>query len=165
MRLAVHRLGGRGRLDGDNQNPAFAEAAARSVETAKTNTAWSDPREQGLVPDVYLSMGQTAENVATLRGISRERQDEWGVSSQNRAEKAIADGFFEREIAPVTLADGTVVAKDDGPSAGVTLEGVRRAQAGVPRAGHHHRRQLLPAQRRCGRGRRDERHQGQASWG
>ena len=70
-------------------------------------------------------MGQTAENVATLRGISRERQDEWGVSSQNRAEKAIADGFFEREIAPVTLADGTVVSKDDGPRAGVTLEALQ----------------------------------------
>ena len=72
-------------------------------------------------------MGQTAENVATLRGISRERQDEWGVSSQNRAEKAIADGFFEREIAPVTLRDGTVVSKDDGPRAGVTARGAARA--------------------------------------
>src|SRR6476469_9785636 len=73
-------------------------------------------------------MGQTAENVATLRGISRERQDEWGVTSQNRAEKAIADGFFEREIAPVTLPDGSVVSKDDGPRAGVTLEAVSQLQ-------------------------------------
>jgi acetyl-CoA C-acetyltransferase len=116
---------GAGGSTGDNQNPAFAEAQARSKDTATTNATWSDPREQGLVPDVYLSMGQTAENVATLRGISRERQDEWGVSSQNRAEKAIADGFFEREIAPVTLPDGTVVSKDDGPRAGVTLEAVQ----------------------------------------
>ena len=69
-------------------------------------------------------MGQTAENVATSLGISRARQDEWGVTSQNRAEKAIANGFFEREIAPVTLPDGTVVTKDDGPRAGVTLEGI-----------------------------------------
>jgi len=69
-------------------------------------------------------MGQTAENVATSRGISRQRQDEWGVSSQNRAEKAIADGFFAREITPITTPDGTVVASDDGPRAGVTLEGV-----------------------------------------
>jgi acetyl-CoA C-acetyltransferase len=116
---------GAGGSSGDNQNPAFSEAQARSAETAKANTTWSDPREQGLVPDVYLSMGQTAENVATLRGISRERQDEWGVSSQNRAEKAIADGFFDREIAPVTLADGTVVRRDDGPRAGVTLEALQ----------------------------------------
>ncbi len=115
---------GAGGSTGDDQNPAFAEAAARSEAMAKSNDPWTDPREQGLVPDVYLSMGQTAENVATLRGISRERMDEWGVSSQNRAEKAIADGFFEREIAPVTLPDGTVVSKDDGPRSGVTLEAV-----------------------------------------
>jgi acetyl-CoA C-acetyltransferase len=70
-------------------------------------------------------MGQTAENVATLRGVSRQRQDEWGVESQNRAEKAIADGFFAREITPVTTPDGTVVSADDGPRAGVTLEGVQ----------------------------------------
>ena len=73
-------------------------------------------------------MGQTAENVATHLGISRERQDEWGVLSQNRAEAAIAAGVFEREIAPVTLADGTVVTKDDGPRAGVTLEKVSALQ-------------------------------------
>ena len=109
----------------DQQNPKFADAIARSKQIAQTNQTWTDPRTEGLVPDVYLAMGQTAENVATLRGISRERQDEWGVTSQNRAEKAIADGFFEREIAPVTLADGTIVSRDDGPRPGVTLEGVK----------------------------------------
>ena len=96
-----------------------------ALEMARTNATWTDPREDGLLPDVYLAMGQTAENVATSRGISRQRQDEWGVTSQNRAEKAIADGFFEREILPVTLADGTVVSRDDGPRAGVTLEAVQ----------------------------------------
>jgi acetyl-CoA C-acetyltransferase len=116
---------GAGGSKGDDQNPKFAAAQARSEQIAQDNATWTDPRSEGLVPDVYLSMGQTAENVATLRGITRERQDEWGVSSQNRAEKAIADGFFEREIAPVTLADGTVVSKDDGPRPGVTLEGVQ----------------------------------------
>lgn len=119
---------GAGGSEGDAQNPLFAEAQARSAEMARTNEKWHDPREDGLLPDVYLAMGQTAENVATLRGVSRERQDEWGVTSQNRAEKAIADGFFEREIAPVTLPDGTVVSKDDGPRAGVTLEGVSQLQ-------------------------------------
>ncbi|MDF2146924.1 acetyl-CoA C-acetyltransferase [Knoellia sp. p5-6-4] len=119
---------GAGGSAGENQNPKFADAKARSEQIAKDNTTWTDPREEGLVPDVYLSMGQTAENVATLRGVSRERQDEWGVSSQNRAEKAIADGFFEREIAPVTLSDGTVVTRDDGPRAGVTLEAVSQLQ-------------------------------------
>jgi acetyl-CoA C-acetyltransferase len=119
---------GAGGSKDDDQNPKFADGIARSEQLARTNETWTDPREQGLIPDVYLAMGQTAENVATLRGISRERQDEWGVTSQNRAEKAIADGFFEREIAPVTLADGTVVSKDDGPRPGVTMEGVSQLQ-------------------------------------
>ncbi len=115
---------GAGGSAGDDQNPAFADAQARAVEMATTNDTWHDPREDGLIPDVYLSMGQTAENVATSRGVSRARQDEWGVSSQNRAEKAIADGFFAREISPVTLPDGSLVSTDDGPRAGVTLESV-----------------------------------------
>ncbi|MFX0538119.1 acetyl-CoA C-acetyltransferase [Ornithinimicrobium sp. Y1847] len=110
------------------RNPLFADAVARSEEVARTNRTWTDPREEGALPDVYLAMGQTAENVATAYGISRERQDEWGVTSQNRAEAAIGAGVFEREIAPVTLADGTVVSKDDGPRAGVTLEKVSTLQ-------------------------------------
>jgi len=116
---------GAGGSAGADQNPLFAEAITRGLETAKTSDTWADPREHGQLPDVYVAMGQTAENVATSRGISRERQDEWGVTSQNRAEKAIANGFFEREITPVTLADGTVVSKDDGPRAGVTLEALQ----------------------------------------
>jgi acetyl-CoA C-acetyltransferase len=116
---------GAGGSDAEAQNPRFADAQARSAEMARTNATWTDPREQGLLPDVYLAMGQTAENVATSRGVSRQRQDEWGVTSQNRAEKAIADGFFEREILPVTTPDGTLVSRDDGPRAGVTLEAVQ----------------------------------------
>lgn len=116
---------GAGGVDSEAVNPLFAEAQARSEQMAKDNTPWTDPREEGLLPDVYLAMGQTAENVATSRGMDRLRMDEWGVRSQNRAEAAIASGFFEREITPVTLADGTVVTADDGPRAGVTLEAVQ----------------------------------------
>ena len=119
---------GAGESKAEWQNPLFADAMARTAETARTNATWTDPREQGLVPDAYIAMGQTAENVATSLGISRERQDEWGVTSQNRAEAAIAAGVFEREIAPVTLADGTVVSTDDGPRPGVTLEKVSQLQ-------------------------------------
>jgi acetyl-CoA C-acetyltransferase len=115
---------GAGQGEQDLQNPGFADAIARSAQTAATNATWTDPRADGLLPDVYLAMGQTAENVATMRGVSRAAQDEWGVESQNRAEKAIAGGFFAREITPVTTPDGTVVSTDDGPRAGVTLEGV-----------------------------------------
>ncbi|MFD6456284.1 acetyl-CoA C-acetyltransferase, partial [Nocardia sp. NPDC060220] len=109
----------------DTKNPEFAEAEARTAETALGGKgAWHDPREDGLLPDAYIAMGQTAENVASLTGISREDQDRWGVRSQNRAEEAIKAGFFEREITPVTLPDGSIVSKDDGPRAGVTYEAV-----------------------------------------
>jgi acetyl-CoA C-acetyltransferase len=108
----------------DTQNPLFAEAVDRTAETAKGGVDWHDPREDGKVPDAYIAMGQTAENVAKLRGLSRQELDEFGVRSQNLAEKAIADGFWDNEITPVTLPDGTVVSKDDGPRAGVTLDAV-----------------------------------------
>jgi acetyl-CoA C-acetyltransferase len=109
-------------------NPRFGEAQARTAATAASNEPWSDPRERGLLPDVYIAMGQTAENVATLRGVSRAAQDEWGVESQNRAEKAQADGFFAREITPVATPDGRLVDTDDSPRSGVTLEGVQALQ-------------------------------------
>ena len=107
------------------QNPLFADAQARSAKAAEGGFHWEDPRTSGGIPDVYIAMGQTAENVAERDKISREEQDEFGVRSQNLAEKAIANGFWEREIIPVTKPDGTEVAKDDGPRAGVTLEGVQ----------------------------------------
>jgi acetyl-CoA C-acetyltransferase len=111
------------------RNPTFDQAQARTAATAASNETWHDPREDGLLPDVYVMMGQTAENLATSRGITRAEQDEFGVRSQNLAEKAIADGFFEREIVPVTTPDGTVVSRDDGPRPGVTLEGVSGLKA------------------------------------
>ena len=114
----------KGTSDGwpDSHNPLFSAAEARTAASAAGAESWHDPREDGLLPDVYLAMGQTAENVALLTGISREDQDHWGVRSQNRAEAAINSGFFSREISPVTLPDGTVVSTDDGPRAGTTYE-------------------------------------------
>ena len=106
----------------DTKNPLFDEAMARTDQTAEGGVDWHDPREDGKLPDAYIAMGQTAENVARLRGLTREELDEFGVRSQNLAEKAIADGFWANEITPVTTPDGTVVGKDDGPRAGVTLE-------------------------------------------
>jgi len=118
----------KGNSDGlpDTMNPLFAEAAERTAATAAAAGpySWSDPREAGLLPDVYLAMGQTAENLAAQRGIGRAEQDEFGARSQNLAEKALADGFWQREITPVTLPDGTVVSADDGPRPGVTVEGM-----------------------------------------
>ena len=78
----------------DTKNPIYAAAGQRSAELAKGSTAWTDPREDGNLPDVYIEMGQTAENVAHFTGISRQLQDSWAVLSQNRAEKAIVNGHF-----------------------------------------------------------------------
>jgi acetyl-CoA C-acetyltransferase len=108
----------------ETTNPVFADAQTRSAKAAEGGTTWSDPREDGAIPDVYIAMGQTAENLAQQKGVTRQDQDEFGVRSQNLAEKAIANGFWEREITPVTTPNGTVVEKDDGPRAGVTVEGM-----------------------------------------
>jgi acetyl-CoA C-acetyltransferase len=108
----------------DTKNPLFADAQARTETTAAAETPWHDPRGEAKVPDVYIAMGQTAENLASLRGITRAEQDEFGVRSQNLAEKALANGFWQREITPVTLPDGSVVSADDGPRPGTTLEKV-----------------------------------------
>jgi acetyl-CoA C-acetyltransferase len=110
----------------DTQNPLFDEAKAHTEEQAQGGQGWHDPREDGRIPDAYIAMGQTAENVAKLRGLSRRELDEFGVRSQNLAEKAIANGFWANEITPVTLPDGTVVSTDDGPRAGVTLESLEK---------------------------------------
>ena len=110
-----------GASDTGPHNSAFADAEARTAERTGGADSWEPPA--GL-PDIYIAMGQTAENVATLRGLDRRELDEFGVRSQNLAEKAIADGFWAREITPVTLPDGTVVSTDDGPRAGVTYDAI-----------------------------------------
>ncbi|PZG42278.1 acetyl-CoA C-acyltransferase [Spongiactinospora gelatinilytica] len=108
----------------DTHNPVFEEAGARTSRFAQGGLTWSDPREDDQVPDIYIAMGQTAENVAQLKGITREEQDEFGVRSQNLAEKALANGFWESDITPATLPSGEVVSKDDGPRPGTTYEKV-----------------------------------------
>jgi acetyl-CoA C-acetyltransferase len=72
--------------------------------------------------NAYISMGETAENVAERYGVTREQQDEYAKRSQDLAVEARDSGFFAREIVPVELPDGTIVDKDDGPRAGTTLE-------------------------------------------
>jgi acetyl-CoA C-acetyltransferase len=86
-----------------------------------------DDRDPNLIgengqPNAYIDMGITAVNVAKKYGVSREDMDKFAQRSQELAVKSQEDGFFDREIVPVTLADGTVVAKDDGPRASSTLE-------------------------------------------
>ncbi|MDN3242547.1 acetyl-CoA C-acetyltransferase [Glycomyces tritici] len=105
----------------DLENPAFNDAMLRTLKRAGGAADWTDPRDEGLLPDPYIAMGQTAENVAALRGITREEQDAYAARSQQRATRATAEGFWAKDITPVTLADGTVVTADDGPRPGTTI--------------------------------------------
>ncbi|HET9872872.1 MAG TPA: acetyl-CoA C-acetyltransferase [Propionibacteriaceae bacterium] len=115
-------FGSAGIEPGATENPLFARAQARSAATAETNEPWLDPRLDDELPDIYIAMGQTAENVATSRAVSRAEQDEFAARSQNLAERAITEGAFAAEITPVTRPDGRVVTTDDGPRAGTTVE-------------------------------------------
>jgi acetyl-CoA C-acetyltransferase len=111
-----------GAADRGPHNEQFTSAEERTAaRTTGEGGDWTPP--SGL-PDIYIAMGQTAENVAEYKKVSRGRQDEFAVLSQNRAEKSQDRGFFEREISAYTLPNGTVVSKDDGIRAGTTLEGL-----------------------------------------
>ena len=95
-------------------------------ERTKLRTAGGQPTwtpQQGIA-DAYIAMGQTAENVVEVEGVTREEMDIFGVRSQNLACEHVDNGFFEREITPITLPDGTVVSKDDGPRPGTNIESV-----------------------------------------
>ena len=111
-----------GASDTGPHNAAFADAEAR---TAARNPAvtepWTAPKG---ISDVYIAMGQTAENVAEYEKVTRQEMDEFAARSENRAVESQKNGFFEREIIPVTLDDGTVVTKDDGPRENTTVEGL-----------------------------------------
>jgi acetyl-CoA C-acetyltransferase len=101
-------------------NPIFADAGARTAERAQGGApTWTPP--EGL-PDIYIAMGQTAENVVQAEGVTRREMDEWGALSQQRAVANVENGFWEDEITPITLPDGTVVSRDDGPRPGTTVE-------------------------------------------
>ena len=116
----------KGNSDGvpDTHNALFAEAEARSAKRAEGGQpAWEPPA--GL-PDIYVAMGQTAENVAEYENVTREEMDEFACRSQNLAVAHVENGFFEREITPVTRYDGTVVDRDDGPRPDTTVEGLAK---------------------------------------
>lgn len=111
-----------GAADVGPHNAHFADAEGRTAERAPAvTTPWAP---QSGLPDYYIAMGQTAENVAEFENVTRAQMDEFAELSQTRATNSQENGFFEREIIPVTLADGTIVSKDDCPRPGTTLEGL-----------------------------------------
>ena len=118
---AVSRFG-KGMSDGlpDTENPRFAEAIERSAARAAGGMKPWEPAA-GL-PDVYLAMGQTAENVRELEGVTRAEMDSFAALSQQRACASQDNGFFAREITALELPDGSLVTRDDGPRPGTTVE-------------------------------------------
>jgi acetyl-CoA C-acetyltransferase len=101
-------------------NPVFGPAGERTAERAQGGQpGWAPP---GGLPDLYIAMGQTAENVRELEGVTRAEMDEFAKLSQDRAVANVENGFFADEITPVTLPDGTKVTTDDGPRPNTTLE-------------------------------------------
>ncbi|MGE0068013.1 MAG: acetyl-CoA C-acyltransferase [Solirubrobacterales bacterium] len=111
--------------EGDVYIAAGIEWVSRYNE--RTEAAGADDRNENLLgndgqPNAYIDMGITAVNVAKKYEVSRADMDKYAQRSQELAVKSQEDGFFDREIVPVTLPDGTVVAKDDGPRASSTLE-------------------------------------------
>ncbi len=107
----------------DTMNPKFEDAAARTAQRSMGGAEpWSEDASADGLPDIYIAMGQTAENVAELENVTREEMDEFALLSQTRAVESQKSGFFDREIAPVTLPNGNVVSADDGPRPDTTIE-------------------------------------------
>ncbi|HEY3809809.1 MAG TPA: acetyl-CoA C-acetyltransferase [Acidimicrobiales bacterium] len=118
---AVSRFA-QGMADGiaDTHNLLFKQAEERS---AARSLGSGEPWTPALgLPDIYIAMGQTAENVRELEKVSRHDMDVFAARSQQRAVASQENGFFEREISPLTLAEGTEVRVDDGPRPGTTVE-------------------------------------------
>jgi acetyl-CoA C-acetyltransferase len=118
IRMAFHAITAG---EGDQYIAAGVEAVSRFGDSPVPFHPLLDGSE-GSLYNVYIPMGVTAENVAERCQVSREAQDEWAVTSQNRAVAARDSGHFDREIVPVTTPDGAEVSRDDGPRPGTTME-------------------------------------------
>jgi acetyl-CoA C-acetyltransferase len=152
---------GNGASDTGKAVNALRDAMAR---TAKRPSRVTEPwTPQPGLPDIYIAMGQTAENVAEYEKVSREEMDEFAVRSQELAVASQENGFFEREIIPVTLPDGTVVTKDDGPRAGTTLEKLATLQPVFREGGTVTAGNACPLNDGAAAVDRDERHPGQGA--
>src|SRR3954451_8762618 len=122
IRMASHAIKAG---EGDQYIAAGVEAVSRAGLGAGMPDDAKNPKldgSEGAFYDVYIPMGLTAENVAERCSVSREAQDEWAVTSQNRAVDARESGHFDKEIVSVTTPDGTEVTQDDGPRPGTTME-------------------------------------------
>jgi len=123
IRMAFHAIR---QGEGDSYIAAGSESVSRTygkaMDSEDLNPRFTDVSHDDYINNVYIPMGNTAENVARKHGITRERQDEFGKRSQDRAVEAQKSGFFDWEITPVELPDGRIFRDDDGPRPDTTLE-------------------------------------------
>jgi acetyl-CoA C-acetyltransferase len=124
IRMAFHAIK---QGEGDTYVAAGTESVTRTYGKAldipeDLNQRFLDDSRDDFINNVYIPMGETAENVADEYGISRERMDEFAKRSQDRAVESQKNGFFDREITPIDLPDGRTVRDDDGPRPNTTLE-------------------------------------------
>lgn len=123
IRMAFHaiKLG-----EGDTYVAAGTESVSRTYgkgfDADDLNPRFTDPERDDYINNVYIPMGNTAENVAERYGITRERMDEFAKRSQDRAVESQKNGFFDWEIAPIEVPDGRTIMADDGPRPNTTLE-------------------------------------------
>jgi acetyl-CoA C-acetyltransferase len=109
----------------DTTNPLYAAAMERTAARSGEGTGpWVDPREEGNLPDIYIAMGQTAENVAQVCGVTRQEMDDFALRSQRLAAESAQSGFWAKEITPVGLPDGSTFSEDESPRPGTTMEGL-----------------------------------------
>lgn len=120
----------------NTMNPIFADAQERTERRSGESTViWSDPRIGGHLPDIYIDMGQTAENVANVYGVSRQDQDDYALLSQQRTKDSIDRGFWNRDITPYTTSSGETVVVDDSPRPTTTAEGLAGLQPAFRESG------------------------------
>jgi acetyl-CoA C-acetyltransferase len=123
IRMAFHAIkAGEGATYVAGGVESVSRTGGKGISLDDLNPRFLDKTRPDYVNEMYIAMGMTAENVAEMFDVSRERMDEYALISQNRAVEAQKNGFFEREITPYPLADGTVVTQDDGPRPDTTLE-------------------------------------------
>jgi acetyl-CoA C-acetyltransferase len=123
IRMAFHAIR---QGEGDTYVAAGAESVTRTYGRAfdaeDLNPRFTEPSRDDFIDNVYIPMGNTAENVAERYGITRERMDEFAKRSQDLAVESQKNGFFDWEITPIELPDGRTIASDDGPRPNTTLE-------------------------------------------
>ena len=125
IRMAFHAIkAGEGDTYVAGGIESVSRTSGKGMSAEDLNPRFLDKKRDDFISQMYIPMGMTAENVAEKYGVSRERMDEFAALSQNRAVDAQKNGFFDREITPITKPDGTVVSQDDGPRANTTVEGL-----------------------------------------